>query len=174
MGRGTGVVPDTSDTREDGTMARSERTVNRIEQARALQAQGETQDTIAGQLGVSLSTVRRWLAPVKENGDPRRPQMLMLRDQGMTLEAIGSHYGITKQAVAQIIGPRRKAERGNYRHFNLSERRWQAITQAAAALGLKYADGSKHGRGNIVLLLDAIGRGDIDLAWKDGKGGMQQ
>jgi DNA invertase Pin-like site-specific DNA recombinase len=140
------------------------------DRARALADQGHTKKEILEELNVHESTLARWLPATRD--EKRREAMEALRDQGATYETIGARFGITRQAVAQILGPRRKAERGIRRNINLGADRWDGLRAAAKALGLIYADGTKEGRGSIILLLDAIGRGDARVEWNGGARGL--
>lgn len=138
--------------------------------------QGVTQVEIAQRLGVARSTVQRWMSAKRhqKKKDEREADMRQLRNDGWTYQRIGAKYGVTKQAVAQIIGPRRRAETEHFRHFNLSRRRWGALAAVAYDLGLRFADGSDSGRGNIALLLDAIASGDLTVHWVPGREGMDE
>lgn len=142
--------------------------------AQQLFEQGVTKAQIGRILKVSPSAVARWLpAGYRTPEDATRAAVMQkMRDEGQTYEAIGAAYGLTKARVGQIIGPKRRVERGKTRHFNLSDDRWRALEQTAHGLGLTYADGSEGGRGNIVLMLDAVAKGEIGIAWQPGHGGM--
>lgn len=144
-------------------------------EAKAMSERGMTQVEIAQRLDVTQSTVQRSMSAKRRGkNDEREAAMSQLRNDGWTYQQIGDKYGVTKQTVAQIIGPRRRAETGHFRHFNLSQRRWDALTAVASDLGLRYADGSDSGRGNISLLLDAIASGDLTVHWVPGREGMDE
>lgn len=152
------------------TMARDEQRAT----AARLFEQGVTKAEIARVLKVAPSTAARWLPAGNRTpeGQARVATMRKMRDEGQTYEVIGAAYGVTKAQVSQMIGPKRRAERGRTRHFNLSDDRWRALERTAHGLGLIYADGSDGGRGNIVLMLDAAAKGELGIAWQPGHGGM--
>lgn len=131
---------------------------DRQEEVQALREQGMTQQAIAEALGLNQSTVSRLLKM-----DPRAPEMRRLLDQGQSLEMIGKRFDLSKERVRQLVGPRRKPERGVSKHFSLSGRRWEALAHLAWELGYRYPDGSDQGRGNIGLFLDAIATGELHV-----------
>lgn len=55
-------------------------------------------------LGVEL---RRKGPAEKANSRQRHQEMLALRESGMSVQAIGTRFGITRQRVQQILGPAR-------------------------------------------------------------------
>jgi excisionase family DNA binding protein len=57
----------------------------------------------------------------------RRDEILWLREQGVTLKAIGEKFGISKERVRQIIGPKKKRSQ---------PKTMLTIGEAALALGM--------------------------------------
>lgn len=140
--------------------------------ARDLLANGASRAAIARTLGVSESTVRRWLpsdpnARPSQAADPAETKaMRRMREQGISDAQIGRHFGISRAAVGHRLGPRadRQPSRGVRLSLDLSPETWAGVRKAAAGVGLKDASGGRP-VGSIRLLLDAIASGEVTVAW---------
>jgi DNA-directed RNA polymerase specialized sigma24 family protein len=62
------------------------------------------EDTAAMYEGI-LAEIDAPAKPEPVDADARRADMLRMRSEGMTYEDIGRHFGISRQAVHQSIGP---------------------------------------------------------------------
>lgn len=133
-----------------------------------LHEQGKSNAEIARELNIWPSAVGRWFA---EAPHERAAAMRDLRRQGLTYEEIGARFGVNRQRVAALMGELpRVPTRGDRRQINVATGTWDGVQAVAADLGLLVSKGPDHGKGSIALLLDAIGQGEVRVAWKRGHG----
>jgi hypothetical protein len=132
--------------------------------AERLHEEGQSATAIAKALNLHEATVARWFPNPRDQ--ERADRMRAMIDQGMTLEEVGHHYGISRAGVSQIVGPvgRRKPERGVRRTISLSPGVWNGLRLLAIRYGYMHG-----GRPSVDAMLDAMAAGDLVAGWRDGQ-----
>lgn len=135
------------------------------ERAAAMLAEGKTKKAVAAELGVSAATMTNWFPSDRIRGDSvARAQCEALRDEGLNYTQIAERVGISRQRVAQILGPlpyRRKHTKDV--RLTISEETVDACKRIAKRLGAVSYQGPTTGEGNLSVLLDRIARGDFEV-----------
>ncbi len=76
----------------------------RVENARLMYRDGWDDEEIAKTFGVSLETVRKWLAPVKqEEKEAKIRRAVELRERGMSLREIAKELGMTPEGIRKLL-----------------------------------------------------------------------
>jgi predicted DNA-binding protein (UPF0251 family) len=126
-------------------------------EALRLHAAGVSKLAIGIQLGVSRKTVFNWLPPTHPRAERKvtRAELEALRCQQFTNIEIARQSGISRQRVAQILGPIPRPHREMKKVFvHIPD--VEAIRDVAKSLGYRVAKGPYSGEGNISALLAAI------------------
>ncbi len=146
----------------------SDMTDPRHEQARKLRAEGCSKPAIARELGVSLATIKNWLPAERPRPTQRadRAQLLAMREQGrLTNSEIARRTGISRQRVAQILGPIPRYVEGERQSVTISlpVHDLERLRDMAQHLGYLSWAGTLSGQGSVSAMIGAIAEGQLEL-----------
>lgn len=141
------------------------------EARRLFHDEGLRKAEIARRLAVNVNTVQTWLPSDSVLTDhARRRRAAALRARGATNVEIGTELGISRQRVAQLLGPVAAPSMGPADRVtvNLPRATAEAMRRRAKALGLRSYRGARSGEGSIARLLEAIRTGELELRRRGG------
>lgn len=129
-----------------------------------LMKDGLTMPQIAEALGMGTASVSRMAS--KKNLE-QALEMLEMADEGLTLQEIGDHFGVTRQRVAQIIGRQVTAgSRGRTISINAAPETWKALEHVADSLDIPVRGLERDDRLDsraLVMLFDMIANGEVEV-----------
>lgn len=101
--------------------------------------------------------------PADVAGLPQPDAWAALREQGWTDRDIGRAYGISRQRIGQVLGPRQRTEGRRPVPVPLTPDAHERLRQLAAEHGYRVLYGPRVGDGSLSDLLEAIAAGRMKL-----------
>ncbi len=98
-----------------------------------------------------------------EVANNRRERMFELEKNGMTRSKIGKVYGISRQRVAQIMGPIEFRGHRKEIHVYAVPELFQKVVDIADHFGLHHKAGATAGQGSVGLLIEQIALGQLSV-----------
>jgi transcriptional regulator with XRE-family HTH domain len=133
-------------------------------QAVGLHAAGVSKRAIGIRLGVSSRTVRKWLPPTHPRTEDKviKVEVEALRRLHVSNIEIARRTGVSRQRVAQILGPTSKPTR-EMKRVLVRIPDVEAARAVAQSLGYRIRNGPNSGHGNISAMLAAIADGEVRI-----------
>lgn len=88
---------------------------------------------------------------------------LALRNEGWNDSRIARQFGVSRQRVTQVIGPRPKTKgRANEMHVYVRRDLFEQARRVAKGLGYIVQSGPQAGQGSVSAMIEAIGAGTVN------------